>query len=517
MKYVFPSSVIDFGTKNSYGIDFKTSDLITLNSRSFGVFKQSKLYNVLGPTRIDEQMESLRSIKLRMNNRFEYYSTQNMQNLVNEALLKTLLEEEMMNQRKLRKFDPQSSNQLLYVKDYDYLFLPSGPTMSKLVLYTLHHGKISYPNELALEHEFKTPIKQITRFGNKIAVRTIDGIHTIDLDSIFDFKTDGLIIEDTSHFSSNPMICADSTIILNKGELLAWDFERQSHYNRLGPIDNWNYIDNRWNTRKCEYAAHPRTIYLLESTQISFLDYRTDLSQTQFNLCYSEPTDYFTNIARSKFNPLQFSYSSATKTAIMDLRVPNHPLLTWNFNDKNEHQFFVQYLDEPINNSPTFCSYGRHNGEVLLYSYQQQNDCPPLSANILKIPSFHSHEYISNPKIEMIPQMTALETITFQTFLKEREQIPAYPTLEGVAFIHHENNSEFTVLQLNALGAVFCQSYSSAIEGDCYDDIEGLKEIEKCVGDLYIELNSTAVDSESKSEGNFKILNFQSIFKSTIN
>ena len=279
------------------------------------------------------------------------------------------------------------------------------------------------------------------------------------------------IYEEPSHFAANPMILSDSVVALRKGDLVNWDFIHNTYNNRLGPIELWNADDDRWNIRRCEYAAHPRTLYLLESKKVSILDLRTDLSQIPSLVRHCRANDFFTSVAKFKDSPFQFSYSSASSTGIIDIRAPGQSLLEWNLNDPREHQFFVMNLQGSlaIPNRTSFCSYGRHHGEILVYTHRQNSRCPPSSLSVQKLVSFHKHKLISEPPLEFAPPIAKMETVTYPTFIKEREKFPSYPTLEGISFVQHPSKSKFTLLQLSGDGSVFAQAYSDSKDAAVYE------------------------------------------------
>ena len=82
--------------------------------------------------------------------------------------MKPLLQEELLNERKLRMFDLLAGNQLLYIKDFDYLAFPCGDRMSSVSVYTMkHHESLDYPDEKIMQLEFDTTVKQLARFHDK--------------------------------------------------------------------------------------------------------------------------------------------------------------------------------------------------------------------------------------------------------------------------------------------------------------------------------------------------------------
>ena len=279
------------------------------------------------------------------------------------------------------------------------------------------------------------------------------------------------IYEEPSHFAANPMIPSDSVVALRKGDILNWDFIHNTYKNRLGPIELWNADDYRWNIRKCEYAAHPRTLYLLESKKVSLLDLRTDLSQIPLLVRHCRADDFYTSIAKFKDSPFQFSYSSASSTGIIDIRAPGQSLLEWNLNDPREHQFFVLNLEGSLSdpNRTSFCSYGRHRGEILLYTHRRNGRCPPSALSVQKLVSFHKHKLLSESPLEFAPPIAKMETVTYPTFIKEREKFPSYPTLEGISVVQHPSKSKFTLLQLSGDGSVFAQAYSDSKDTAIYE------------------------------------------------
>ena len=256
----------------------------------------------------------------------------------------------------------------------------------------------------------------------------------------------------------------------------------------------------------------------MDSLQISVVDYRMDPSHNRLQLCLSQPRDYFTSIANCQQSRFQFIYSTACKTALMDTRVPGKVLLEWNVNDSKEHQFLLQSLD--LKNGTIkdgnfmFCSHGRHNGEVLLYNYSQNENRAPNAIQIRKVPSFYTHDYFSKPSIDLYPPMATLETLSYQMFFKEHEHNPSFPTLEGVAVLPHDSGSKFTVIQLASNGSVLAQGFSYDGNQDEEEITPNLEEIENKVKDLYIQLNNQ--DFPRELEASHKIYDFRSVIKGVI-
>jgi hypothetical protein len=291
--------------------------------------------------------------------------------------------------------------------------------------------------ELELSKAFQLPISQIQysdRKGRHLLVRTMEGIHALDIDRNEAVK----IVQDIE-----PMHVATSSllplfaVVNGDGTIKLWDMNCLTSI--TGPLEH-NGPDLRQKRRVCEFGPHPKSLLVGEHLGISLIDLRAKNTKLLF------PFNGLNSLKLSPANQFHLAATSKSYTILADCRYLKSPMLTWELNDSRESQLFLEYHSEPH----VFYTFGRLFGEVLEYAYRFGNDTPPLAYRPFKLPSFYHHK-------SLIYSTDGPVFMGEDAYLRQHSHnldIPPYPNLTGVTNVNNEYYIHTGVESLFVISAV---------------------------------------------------------------
>ncbi|CAG8526265.1 5515_t:CDS:10 [Diversispora eburnea] len=409
--------------------------------------------------------------------------------------------EESMNDLDSENRDPYMSGQLISVLGN----LPL--TNNKFIAFPMGQAGSELSDLLAISKlKFKTPIRQIiatlpeTSYGSQLspplmAVRTTTGTTFFQIENPEEEtnesrnKLKASVINsvpgqipgssfDQTCVTFNPILYGEAAIVDASGGTYLWkaerDYQLSANSNKFkidtieSPQDQKDVqLINLW--RSCEFAAHPKCLYVASRTNVNVLDFRISISDTtKLKLFDIDDKDHIFAFQRiPMFNSFQSLLATRNNIILLDQRFPNRKLLKWAHHiDKPSGLSTIMDKDKSIiltwtKNPPKLIVFRSCFSSSGLIS---SIDSPAL------IPSFHDHPTYNRSKIlrttltnvpvesqdtEELSQPLKLPPLTSALLLRndihfEKDFSVDYPVIFGTCF---------STMQLSYTGALYSQDF----------------------------------------------------------
>eukprot|EP00842_Homolaphlyctis_polyrhiza_P004121 jgi/Hompol1/470/HPOL_005319-RA len=268
-----------------------------------------------------------------------------------------------------------------------------------------------------------------------------------------------------------------AAILQTRGGVLAWDsrFEgcttwRDSEATAKHPdYDAASLepliLDHRLEWMGCRFGAHPRTLNVARASFVEQCDFRQG--------------ELITGIDQNPLSSFDLALATNRRTMVLDARFTKEPMLSWGLNNSRETQLHIEYLPDLSYSdshdslrSSTFMTWGRHVGEVMFYSYDQEKHNPPTSSSTRKMPSFATHPHVLYPSLNAKPFMDPFMDQSDHATLERIDRFVSWPPLTGCQLVYdasQQDRQALTLLHLTADGAVYSQVFGTR---DCDEHID---------------------------------------------
>jgi hypothetical protein len=262
--------------------------------------------------------------------------------------------------------------------------------------------------------------------------------------------------------------------------------------------------------KRCEFGPHPRSLLVVDRAAVSSYDLRTRSDQSPINLLNARPNELISDIVRHPSDIYQVAIATNRRTLLIDTRYPKIPILEWNCTNHLETQQFIRFVKDSGSPYSTDMIYtwGRHYGEQLGYSYTKASSGKmAYSSSVQKYTSFFKHPIFNTMSYSYIPKMS------YQEYFLEEQDIPPWPALFGSISIPHDENSSFTIFQLDENGNLFAQSlsYNSEDEINHQTVLDRIKNLEDQSLSSHIKILESQVSTIPDFEANHEVNDFSSL------
>ncbi|CAG8539974.1 5880_t:CDS:2 [Paraglomus occultum] len=289
-----------------------------------------------------------------------------------------LVRESMLHQIEWEKYDPYLGTRIASGtfdngEKQKFLAFPMGPLGNELNLSLLDWHESAYDSKSDIGQfvlqpsaesalRFRTPIRQIVcseDYGSAhpclIAVRTTTATTFLTLvpkkDGKRDFprSTNAIAIDSISnmglaatsehmHVTFNPLLYGEAAIIDGSGSVHIW---RATLQKKIARFDKFEYNtvqlsepscdtpQQDWWTR-CEYGAHPQSLFVVSRKEASVLDFRTPSKTRSSTLFVSKSNENIYAFQRSSaWHSFESIIATEKRVIVLDQRFPKRPLLDW--------------------------------------------------------------------------------------------------------------------------------------------------------------------------------------------
>nr|KAJ3420262.1 hypothetical protein HK105_005882 [Polyrhizophydium stewartii] len=184
----------------------------------------------------------------------------------------------------------------------------------------------------------------------------------------------------------------------------------------------------------------------------------------------SNPAERIMSMDRNPESLFEIAVATTERCAVFDARFSREPLLQWALGEKRETQMSLSFVPSLCGSlgyrsrvkSTSFMTWGRHLGEVMMYTYNHQDGCPPVSTAVQRLAHFSTHPHVATPPLASMRYLDLDWSTTHAQRLFEREVIsPDWPALAGCEVIPNRRlDGGVTVMHLALDGAIYAQAYA---------------------------------------------------------
>ncbi|KAL2919392.1 hypothetical protein HK105_201036 [Polyrhizophydium stewartii] len=466
----------------------------------------SRVFKSHPSTTIIDRPPSPVTAETRIGNMLAYYEANYFDSQVPNDLLLEHLKEHVHAERSLRRFDLLAGNRLHSWIDkrpsqHQWIAYPGGSTFNRLCMSRLQTvaGAIHTLNgtrKPMVSIPFDTPILQIASSmcaasdmsrswpatQDFLAVRSYQGLHILRLDHegvgglapqiVFGVGLSPHALD----VCFSPSIPGHAAIAQERGGILIWDARFEGHTSWRSPspkTDQGLYgAEDRTRWTSCRFGAHPRTLCVAGANDIQLCDLRMPSSAPQMTVfdTVSNPAERIMSMDRNPESLFEIAVATTERCAVFDARFSREPLLQWALGEKRETQMSLSFVPSLCGSlgyrsrvkSTSFMTWGRHLGEVMMYTYNHQDGCPPVSTAVQRLAHFSTHPHVATPPLASMRYLDLDWSTTHAQRLFEREVIsPDWPALAGCEVIPNRRlDGGVTVMHLALDGAIYAQAYA---------------------------------------------------------